>query len=328
MNDDDRRMIRDAHELAGQVAILVCDRDDALRELRACSAAAAAADGEWRKEVGRLNVELATARDQPAVPAPAGEPDGPPARDPLTDEELRGQVARELAYAMDEGEEFDRDNRNIRDVWLQVAMAAMRPMAAEMACLRRNIKQVMAAHVRDLESWRSTLQAEQAGEHAEVAFDRQDPPAGAVPGQGREVNLCMGPAVAVGPAGVVIGPAAAAHIVADLAATPYDGCPNIPPCGHSYDAHGFHSADDPIAVCGADNCQCGHPPAGWRRKDGQRVWQHGDTIPAGVEVFGIDGAVHTYGLSGEWINHVGPVVEVEPADTEHGMVREEAPADA
>lgn len=322
MNDDDRRMIREAHQVAAAFAILVCERDDALRELGACSSAAADADREWRKAVAELTVELSKARAATSAADAVGEPDADPLPRPMTDEELRAEVAREIAYAMGEGEAFDQGHRN---VYVRAAIAAMRPTMAEVVLLRRRVDQVMAAHVRDLESWRATLEAEQAGEQAHLIFTTfggKDAGAEVSAGAADVDERQEGRAVAVGPEAMVVGPAAAAHMVAALAAGPFTpftgGCPNTPPCEHKNSDHGGDALGDPMPTCWGDGCRCGQPPAGWRRVADQRVWNNGDTIPAGVKVLALDGAVHPFGITSEWVNaSLGPVVEVELIEHKH-----------
>lgn len=93
------------------------------------------------------------------------------------------------------------------------------------------------------------------------------------------------------------------------------GCPNLPGCEHPGFGHDIEDHDDPIPLCVADGCPCGRAPYGWRRVSGQRVFQQGDTVPAGMHVFARDGAVYGLGLTGEWVNEsLGPVVEVQPVN--------------
>lgn len=99
------------------------------------------------------------------------------------------------------------------------------------------------------------------------------------------------------------------------------GCPNTPGCLHPRTAHGIDTADDAIPVCWTDGCpdcpcgcSCGQPPTGFRRKPGQRVWQKGDTIPAGAYAMDTDGHVwpDPRPASADWINYsLGTLVEVE-----------------
>lgn len=47
---------------------------------------------------------------------------------------------------------------------------------------------------------------------------------------------------------------------------PVPGCPNTPPCSHARMSHDVEDYDDPLPMCCAEGCLCGHdrsalPPA-------------------------------------------------------------------
>jgi hypothetical protein len=269
---------------------------------------------EWEARCNLLTVE----RDQAMAAA-----------EPITDEQLRFTVGRAIAGHHGEGESFDKDND--RGYWLNAATAALEPVAVELHNLRRKIGQVIATHVSEVNELRAELAENQASRQAWAteAMDLEqgtrhtpweDPfslpvtelsigPATApsvpsslhagdvVPGELApefEVDTPSATAMAVGPTATVIGPISAGDIVAYLAQSAPQSrpCPNTPPCDHRRDTHGIWSEDDPIAVCWDDGCQCGQPPAGWRRiENGQRVWGNGDLVPAGVFVLTTAGEV-------------------------------------
>jgi hypothetical protein len=119
----------------------------------------------------------------------------------------------------------------------------------------------------------------------------------------------------------VVAPAPLIVAIARVVSPFKGGCPNTPPCEHPGYVHDIEDDDDPLPTCGADNeageCPCGHAPAGFRRKPGQRVWQAGETVPADVWVMTLDGAGWTKG--GDWINHFpGPLIEIEPIGLDGG----------
>lgn len=126
-----------------------------------------------------------------------------------------------------------------------------------------------------------------------------------------------GKVFAVGPHAFVLGPAASAAAIVELAqaVSPVKGdCPNTPGCEHPGFGHDIEDYGDPVPMCGVDACDCGRPPGGWRRATPMRVWQDGDIIPADVHVMDRGGLVwpETEDHTAEWTNHnLGPVVEVE-----------------
>jgi hypothetical protein len=63
-------------------------------------------------------------------------------------------------------------------------------------------------------------------------------------------------------------------------------------CPHARMAHDVWDEGDQLPTCGADECRCDHPPAGWERTIPNQYFKIGDTVPANIYVQALDGTVH------------------------------------